>query len=428
MDWQNVTLRGEPHSPVPDDPFLEDWRAIKSIRDFWAMLSRGGLPRVCTPVVKEAGKGLRAKIGRALVRFKAGGLRHSAYWALLLPPLHAMAGTLHGFHQDLGYRGSQWDTRANLVAAIGSKVSRTTAVWSSYEVTQGEIEWAYLDGAIAAIRNARMTPLITISSSPQWANGSPDRWVVPGTDQTDPLFDAWVSNYVNWVDALVSRYSNDVERWELWNEQDQHHFWKQGGTSGHECLACYVEWYAAVRDRILSIQTNAQVAVGGVVDNYTRNDGDWTSFFLRDLITVYSAKVDYVAFHAYDQDSPLQDTLWQNNFTNVRDLRENLNNAGLSRVPIWITEWGWYTSQWSESTRASYMQAAFEMMRGNPDWNVDLTCYFFDIDTPDYPDAGVFDEAMNPKPILVDTWSEQACYDEQQDTTAPNPPRGLGVR
>lgn len=90
------------------------------------------------------------------------------------------------------------------------------ALWNQVEPTRGAgYNWAalaQLDAAIAQARALGMTPVVVVRGTPTWAS-------VTGSGCA-AIQAAYVGDFANFMEALVRRYKDQVNYWEIWNEPD----------------------------------------------------------------------------------------------------------------------------------------------------------------------------------------------------------------
>ena len=305
------------------------------------------------------------------------------------PPPPPSSSTLYGVHQDLVYFGGSSSTgRIQAARNIGARVSRSSFLWNSIERQKGVFDWSQTDSIVNQLRSAGIEPVFYPINAPSWANGSGDPVEIP---QDPAAFDRFVEDYADFVRAAASRYRG--VRWEVWNEPNEQYFWHPSPSNADQ----YTKLYNAARAAILDADPSAKVAVGGITGlvNGCCVPG---RTFLQQMIDA-GADIDYVGIHPYDGGAPDVDVSWDSNFTDIGRIREFLDANGESDAELWVTEYGWGGAL-SQSTIASYVTKSLEMLRTQYPY-VTVVTYFFDIDTPDYPNFGLCDSSMQPKPAGI---------------------------
>lgn len=171
-------------------------------------------------------------------------------------------------------------------------------------------DFTALDAVLVPLANNGMTPFITLSYMPS-ALG-PQLFSPPDS------LDAWGAA----VTALVSHYRDlGYTGWgyEVWNELDTDHW---TGT-----IDQYNDLYAATATAVRAADPTA--LVGGAAASGMNSAGNWSGQFIEFIGANPSVPVDYFSFHAYRADQ------WDE----AQQARDLLNAAGLTELPIYVTEW-----------------------------------------------------------------------------------------
>jgi len=316
---------------------------------------------------------------------------------VLLWAAPAADATEFGVHQDLTYEGSASVRQAavDAVASVGAQVSRNSLSWADIEPTQGIRDWSRADAVVDELGEAGIQPLFVIVGSPAWASGAGDtgfdsRFVVPpGTGQ---VFRLWVRRYADFVREAVRRYRGRVEKWELWNEENESFTWRPAPSA-----AQYAIWYTAVRNAILDEDPRAEVALGGLAGLgasccITGLD------FLKQLASL-GVRPDIVAIHPYSNGrAPGVHLRWHSNFDDIAMVHRYLAAAD-GRTRLWVTEWGWSSTTLGASLQAAYLARSLAMIRDRYPY-VDVATYFVDHDRPQYS-QGLFDSGLAIKPAGI---------------------------
>lgn len=308
-------------------------------------------------------------------------------------PAQAQTPTLFGVHMDLTFDGNA-QRRAQAISnardVLHAQVSRNSLLWDKVEPTQGNRDWSQTDAVVSELTAAGIEPLFTVYGSPGWANGvsgPPDaRMYVP---TSEPAFTTWLDQYADFMRAAVDRYRGQVHRWELWNEENEHYFWKPEPNP-----AQYARFYVRMRTVILAEDPTAQVSIGGLA-GISASCCIAGITFLQQLnaLGVYP---DAVALHPYSSGAPDTHTQWQDNFDDIQLVHDYLASSG-HPVPLWVTEWGWSSAAVGLDSQARYVTTSLEMLRTLYAY-VAVATIFVDYDRlPEYS-QGLFDASLAPKP------------------------------
>jgi polysaccharide biosynthesis protein PslG len=301
----------------------------------------------------------------------------------------------YGVHQDLTYDGLRWrrELAVDRARDIRAEISRNSLLWHKIEAQQGRRDWGRADAVLDELAVARIEPLFVVVGSPRWASGakkgsSDSQFYVP---PPGPEFKMWLRYYRDFVRAAVRRYRGRVNKWELWNEENESYFWKPRPN-----LDQYARLYGELRRTILEEDPNAEVAVGGL-SGIAAGAEIRGLHFLQKLIAT-GVQIDHVALHPYPSDghAPNVHRRGQDNFDDIGLVHDYLRDAGVS-AQIWVTEWGWSSASLGAERQASYVEASLKRIRDRFPY-VEVATYFLDYDRPPNYYQGLFDSEFDPKP------------------------------
>lgn len=225
---------------------------------------------------------------------------------------------------------------ASVVADSGAKWVRLIAWWRWMQPSPSPspIDFSQLDQRVDAARQRGLSVLITFTSIPSWANGTPSNCDFWAGGCSAPLTNP--TAFPNFVTAVVNRYKDRVKNWEIWNEPDYKAFWT--GT--------LTQW----RDQILIPGT---AAIRGA-DNLAKIAGPATYSSLtkfQNYVWESCSRLDYLSVHFY--------------LGSVGNMFSRLDNSYLPWIqancnkPLWVTETGIDSKVVGEQTQASEYVAAY---------------------------------------------------------------------
>ena len=323
-----------------------------------------------------------------------------------------------GVHMDLTYDGnaSRRATAVTNAKSIRATVSRNSFLWHLLEPQKGSFDWSRTDAVIQELQNAGIEPLFCIYGSPSWANGVPTSTTnyyryVP-TDETQ--FRQWLNDYKTFVAAAVNRYNGKVKKWELWNEENEHFFWKPKPN-----LDQYIRWFQAIQATIKSIDPSAEVALGGLSGLFSSAPDDYTGKQFLSLLYQKGVFPDIVAIHPYSKTAPDYHKEWDNNFDDIALIKQVMTDSGQQDKNIWVTEWGWSTAVISKETQATWLGMSLQMLKTQYTY-VTLATYFLDYDRVSKYYHGLFDSSFQPKPAA-------SVYHEFATLKEPEPPKNVRI-
>jgi len=302
-----------------------------------------------------------------------------------------------GVHMDLTYNGDAWQ-RAQAIQAVHdvlrAQISRNSLLWHQVESVRGQRDWSLTDAVVAELASGGIEPLFAIYGSPSWANGIPestdDYYLYVPTAEGD--FEAWLADYVAFVKEAVIRYQGRVHKWEIGNEANEHYFWKPKPDPNQ-----YARFYTAIRDAILSVDPQAQVAMGGLAGLLYCGPEDYTGMQFLKAMNARGIYPENVAIHPYcsKNQPPTQHIAGEGNFDDIQAIHDYLKTVNRP-VSIWVTEWGWPVGAVTEQQQADYMRTSLDMIRSEYTY-VTVATAFFDHDRPPFS-YGLFDGDFNPRP------------------------------
>jgi hypothetical protein len=187
-----------------------------------------------------------------------------------------------------------------------------------------------------------------------------------------------------------------VSKYELWNEPNDIHFWKSVPVS-----ADYITWADAVYDAVKAADANATLVIGGL-SALSAGGTNCLEGIPEFIPALYTAEfyADGMSIHPYDDGDPYVDVAFNNNFTDVADVRALMVAAGKSSQPLWLTEWGWDGEGENESAQALYMLRSFQLLRDTYTY-VSLATWFMDEDVSPYTEGLFTDEGVKRKSARV---------------------------
>lgn len=257
---------------------------------------------------------------------------------------------------------------------LGTEISRNSLLWHKIEPKRGQRDWNLPDSVVEGLTGAGIEPLWCVYGSPRWTNGSTglgDDCYLSVPDGT-----AWLSAYVDFLRSAARRYRGKVSKWELWNEQNEHFFWRPKPD-----VARYAEWYRRGRDAILAENPSATVAAGGLAGLSNAGPEDVAgNEFLR-LLYARAIFPDAVSVHPYSRCGPGTRIRFENNFTDIELIRATMDAAGQAGREVWITEWGWPGSP--EAVQAEYLEQSLLLIAAQYPY-VSVATYFLDHDRSNY--------------------------------------------
>lgn len=208
----------------------------------------------------------------------------------------------------------------------GVSYLRVSFGWDGIEPEDDRFDWAFWDEfmALAEQQGIRIVPYVCYTPAWAAADGEPDQ-----PSYTRPPRSS--AEFAEFVTALCTRYGDQVETWEIWNEPDNPAYW----TGTREEYAALVKTGA---EAVRRADPGAGVVLGGIA---------WDLDFLQELFLDHgiAPAVDVVGLHAYFE-------TWIPGA--AEDLTAYVNGAADivaahgENEPLWLNEIGYSTFRQGE--------------------------------------------------------------------------------
>ncbi len=326
-----------------------------------------------------------------------------------------------GFHDDPSYRWvNDRLTRIERSARDGSTIVRLLVNWNlvapqrppnATDPFNPSYRLDDVDEAVRAAQDMDQEVMITLSGTPDWANGGARPNRMPRR----------LADFTAFARAVSARYSGrfkgfpNVRFWSVWNEPNLNLFLTpQFNSSGRSVApANYAKLYAAAYAGIKAGNPNAQVAIGetsargrdrriaGVSD--THSPGKFAELVARANPRL---KFDAWAHHPYPSNPnsrPGQIVKWPNvSLASLPRFVQSLNTwFHRKSSKIWVTEYGHQTRPEDSlgvpyATQAAYIQQSIRLARSFP--FVTMFIWFVYQDDQGQPwESGLYTQSGNAK-------------------------------
>jgi hypothetical protein len=221
--------------------------------------------------------------------------------------------------------------------SLGAKSIRLFLRWAQAEGSPGTLDTGYLEkfrDRVAEAKALGMTTYIPILTAPQWSHGSADVNTPPNDPQAYGSFAGRVADIVGGGGSVV---------YEVWNEQDEAHFWKPAPD-----VAKYVAMLRSAHGAIKAKNPDATVLFGALTGgNYeymaaAYANGAKGSFDGVAVHTDTACLVQPPDFYVRNIGQGLDGRINRFSFLSYREVRQVMEANGDAR-PIHMTELGWST-------------------------------------------------------------------------------------
>lgn len=267
-------------------------------------------------------------------------------------------GTATGYGFDYGIEafmaGQDIPVVTDEISRLGMQWVKQTISWRDLEPVRGQIDFSALDEIVNNLSSANIKILLTITAAPTWArtfileNGPPDN----------------VSDFAPFVSALVGRYAGRVQAYEIWSEPNRRSEWSctEQPEQPRFCSTRYIDLLQVAYSAVKSADPSAIVISAGLAPT-GYNDGINAiddRLFLSNLYAEGLQNVsDAIGAHPLGWANPPDaaccsepdgvPTHYENPsfyFRNtLDDYRLIMVDSGDASTPIWVTKFGWGTSE-----------------------------------------------------------------------------------
>jgi len=236
----------------------------------------------------------------------------------------------------------------DVFAAAGVATVRVDVGWASLQSTgPGSYDaWqvALVDSVMNQLHARGMTALVTLWSTPDWANGGRGTHTLP----TNP------ADYARVAQWAAARWAGTARSWEVWNEPNSPDYLDGADPAAYARLlrAAYPAFHAG--------DPTTTVVLGGV----SYNDDEW-------LAAAYAAGVrgafDVMATHPYmgvaDASPALADDGSMYTLRHLSAVHDLMVRNGDGAKPVWLTELGW-SSHANTGGEANWNRGVTEAQQG----------------------------------------------------------------
>lgn len=184
----------------------------------------------------------------------------------------------------------------------------------------------------------------------------------PQADPNTALIDDWLPEWEEYVRAVVEKFGDQIDVWEIQNEQNGICFWRKVDKSAEYPNATnYVKVLKSAFEVIKAADPNDRVILGGLCPNSMQPDSQCYDYYEYTKMVADAGGwpyFDILAFHPYRSPSPPEEvrprsaynveTLAFNNQAYPYNLMEEIGQfrklmEHWDQKPLWITELGYST-------------------------------------------------------------------------------------
>ncbi len=181
-----------------------------------------------------------------------------------------------------------YDAYKEYLGKLGAKKIRLQSGWAKCEQVKGQYDFAWLDHIVDDALSRGVQPWLQISYGNRLYEGGGGPSLGQGLVTSDEALEA----FARFAHALVARFKDRVNVWEIWNESDLRH----NRERGHGADA-YGKLFIKIAEAVLAEQPDATIVALSM-------SADGETPYVEEFFEYLSARdklhlVDVVTFHGY---------------------------------------------------------------------------------------------------------------------------------
>jgi hypothetical protein len=260
---------------------------------------------------------------------------------------------------------------ANLdqISTAGATSTNIRFDWSSIEQTPDQPDWRYADHQVAEVEKRGLEMFAYTGHSPAWVGRDPAARCTEPFRNPPPQSRSGITAFQRFFRALSNRYCGRVKYYAFWNEPNGCSWMSCGcGDQTQDQKDLYAfwldQWYQSMREGCRDVV----LAVGGL-DCSWGVDPDHPALSCGAFVDQLSASVaassfDAVAIQPFGYGRDLELALRDNKVLNwdaIRAVTASLHRRGKANRMLWVTGWGFPTSD--DQLKARLVRAALTGLR-----------------------------------------------------------------
>jgi hypothetical protein len=237
----------------------------------------------------------------------------------------------------------------------------TNLSWNDINIAPGIYDWSGFDAWMNYVSGHGLDVLYTFGRTPHWASSNPTAPTGYGPGQCAPPIN--MSDWDDFITAIVKRAAGRIKYWELWNEP-------QDRTEYCGSIAQMVTMAQHAYNIIKASNPAFQVITPATL--YDNGKGPkWLNVYFADGGSSYA---NIVGFHGY-LNGPAEGHLQV-----IQEYKNITSKYGLESKPLWNTE-----SDWGGTTKGPEKQAAYLTKYYLMQWTQGVSrFYWYAFDNPSF--------------------------------------------
>lgn len=245
--------------------------------------------------------------------------------------------------------GQDVNALVDLVETLDVDWVKVRVDWRMLEPEEGEITLNELTNIVTVLDNAEVNILLSVTNAPAWARTSSDENGPPDN----------LATFTNFMSVLANEYAGVVDAYQIWDEPNLRRNWN---CNRQLCDTDYLEMLRVAYTAVKAADSSAQVITAGLAPTgfNDRVNAINDVVYLQTLFANGVAEIsDGIGAHpggwanppdatCCDQPEGVDSHYESSKFYFLENLREYRNimvNYGDADTPIWITKFGWGTSE-----------------------------------------------------------------------------------
>jgi len=258
--------------------------------------------------------------------------------------------------------------------------------WEAIESLPGQWSFKDPDRYLELMRKHQLEPIGYMGRTPEWALPESEKYN-PRAYYRVPADEKYEQEFIRYCKRVATRYRGKVKYYQFWNEPNGCG-WVQDGCRNMDQYALYTRWmtvwYKAMKE------ADPDCVLGGGVIDYPVGLPDGYKYLEGMYQCGAKDYMDAVSIHPYDKRGG---TLhWQA----ILDTRRVMIEHGDGDKPIWVTEYGWQTTD--EASKVRRLTEVLTALNSPEYAYVTIATYLSLNDPPNERSFGLCHDDLSPRP------------------------------
>ena len=263
------------------------------------------------------------------------------------------------------------EDRVKLIKGTGAKVSMIDIFWSAVAPTKPRnaarhtdpaYNWALIDAMAIEMKRRKITPIVSVYSTPTWANGNRKAPCLNNISpcarsQYNPYAPLKPADFGRFMRAAATRYNGKqfvryegkrtrlpkLSHWEIWNEPNLKSFFRK--RNNRSSLATYGAMVRAAYPQIKRANRRAIVIAGATGPRSTTGKGNiGARAWMNGLMRQRKTRFDAYSQHIYPAAAPNRRTKAFPSWSSLPEIFRSVDRKRKG-MPVYITEASYTTAK-----------------------------------------------------------------------------------